>query len=51
MTESTDKLVIAGTEFTSRLMVGTGKYDSFQQITTGVTVGRQFQPECALISE
>lgn len=27
-----DKLVIAGREFTSRLMVGTGKYDGFEQM-------------------
>ena len=27
-----DKLIIAGREFTSRLMVGTGKYADFQQM-------------------
>src|SRR6266581_6567251 len=31
MTQSADKLVIGGREFTSRLMVGTGKYASFEQ--------------------
>lgn len=31
MTHDSDKLVIAGREFNSRLMVGTGKYASFQQ--------------------
>ncbi len=31
MTQNNDKLVIAGREFNSRLMVGTGKYASFQQ--------------------
>jgi thiazole synthase len=31
MTQSSDKLIIAGREFNSRLMVGTGKYASFQQ--------------------
>jgi len=31
MGQNNDKLVIAGREFTSRLMVGTGKYASFQQ--------------------
>jgi thiazole synthase len=31
-----DKLVIAGREFTSRLMVGTGKYADFQQMVTAI---------------
>ncbi|HIJ82204.1 MAG TPA: thiazole synthase [Desulfuromonadales bacterium] len=31
MTQGSDKLIIAGREFNSRLMVGTGKYASFQQ--------------------
>jgi thiazole synthase len=31
-----DKLIIAGREFTSRLMVGTGKYDSFRQMATAI---------------
>jgi thiazole synthase len=31
MASGTDKLIIAGREFNSRLMVGTGKYASFQQ--------------------
>ena len=32
MAEPTDKLVIAGREFTSRLMVGTGKYAGMEQM-------------------
>jgi thiazole synthase len=31
MSQNNDKLIIAGREFNSRLMVGTGKYASFQQ--------------------
>src|SRR5665647_3608155 len=31
MTQIADKLIIGGREFTSRLMVGTGKYASFEQ--------------------
>ena len=31
MTQSADTLIIGGREFTSRLMVGTGKYASFEQ--------------------
>ncbi|GAB4298923.1 MAG: thiazole synthase [Desulfuromonadia bacterium] len=37
MTEKkSDELVIAGRRFTSRLMVGTGKYASFQQMTEAI---------------
>jgi thiazole synthase len=36
MTQSTDKLVIAGREFTSRLMVGTGKYASMEQMVQAI---------------
>ena len=32
----TDKLVIAGREFSSRLMVGTGKYADYQQMATAI---------------
>lgn len=33
-----DKLVIAGREFNSRLMVGTGKYNSFQQMVQALEI-------------
>jgi len=33
-----DKLIIAGREFTSRLMVGTGKYADFQQMVKAIEV-------------
>ncbi|UFS72879.1 thiazole synthase [Geomonas sp. RF6] len=33
---SEDKLVIGGREFSSRLMVGTGKYDSYAQMATSI---------------
>lgn len=33
-----DKLVIAGREFNSRLMVGTGKYSSFQQMAQALEI-------------
>ena len=33
---ATDKLVIGGREFTSRLMVGTGKYASFEQMAQAI---------------
>jgi len=36
MTASTDKLIIAGREFSSRLMVGTGKYADTQQMKRAV---------------
>lgn len=36
MTKSTDKLVIAGREFNSRLMVGTGKYASMEQMVQAI---------------
>jgi thiazole synthase len=36
MSETTDKLVIAGREFTSRLMVGTGKYSSMAQMVRAI---------------
>jgi thiazole synthase len=38
MSDATDKLVIAGREFTSRLMVGTGKYAGFQQMVEAIEV-------------
>ncbi|MBP1751287.1 MAG: thiG [Geobacteraceae bacterium] len=38
MSDATDKLVIAGREFTSRLMVGTGKYASFQQMVEAIEI-------------
>lgn len=38
MSDATDKLVIAGREFTSRLMVGTGKYANFQQMAEAIEV-------------
>ena len=31
MTDQNDKLIIAGREFSSRLIIGTGKYESYQQ--------------------
>ncbi|UFS71537.1 thiazole synthase [Geomonas sp. RF6] len=36
MTEKNDKLVIAGREFNSRLMVGTGKYADFPQMVAAI---------------
>ncbi len=36
MPEMTDKLVIAGREFSSRLMVGTGKYADFEQTAKAI---------------
>jgi thiazole synthase len=36
MSEAADKLVIAGREFNSRLMIGTGKYASFQQMAQAI---------------
>ena len=33
---ATDKLVIGGREFRSRLMVGTGKYASFEQMAQAI---------------
>src|SRR5512143_727930 len=36
MSDSNDKLVIAGREFTSRLMVGTGKYADFPQMVRAI---------------
>ena len=36
MANSADQLVIAGREFSSRLMVGTGKYASFQQMAQAI---------------
>lgn len=38
MTDNTDKLVIGGREFGSRLMVGTGKYASFEQTARALEV-------------
>ncbi len=38
MSETTDKLIIAGREFNSRLMVGTGKYASFRQMAEAIEV-------------
>ena len=38
MSVTSDKLVIAGREFTSRLMVGTGKYADFQQMVRAIEV-------------
>nr|C6E0C4.1 RecName: Full=Thiazole synthase [Geobacter sp. M21] len=38
MTQTNDKLVIAGREFDSRLMVGTGKYADFQQMVRAIEV-------------
>ncbi len=36
MTDKSDKLIIAGREFTSRLMVGTGKYADFPQMVRAI---------------
>jgi thiazole synthase len=36
MTDRADKLIIAGREFSSRLMVGTGKYADFQQMAKAI---------------
>lgn len=36
MADAKDTLVIAGREFSSRLMVGTGKYADFQQMVTAI---------------
>jgi thiazole synthase len=36
MTKSADKLIIAGREFNSRLMVGTGKYASMEQMVKAI---------------
>ncbi len=36
MPDTADKLVIAGREFGSRLMIGTGKYASFQQMAKAI---------------
>jgi len=36
MTEAADKLIIAGREFSSRLMVGTGKYADFHQMVRAI---------------
>jgi len=38
MSTQRDPLVIAGREFNSRLMVGTGKYSSFQQMVQALEV-------------
>jgi len=38
MSVTADKLVIAGREFSSRLMVGTGKYADFQQMARAIEV-------------
>ena len=38
MSNNNDKLIIAGREFTSRLMVGTGKYADFQQMVRAIEV-------------
>ncbi len=38
MTNKTDKLVIGGREFSSRLMVGTGKYASFEQTAQALEI-------------
>jgi thiazole synthase len=38
MSQNIDKLIIAGREFNSRLMVGTGKYASFQQTAEALEV-------------
>jgi thiazole synthase len=38
MSTQRDPLVIAGREFNSRLMVGTGKYTSFQQMVQALEV-------------
>src|SRR6266568_8418623 len=36
MAVTNDNLVIAGREFTSRLMVGTGKYESYEQMVSAI---------------
>ena len=36
MTKNSDKLIIAGREFTSRLMVGTGKYATMEQMVRAI---------------
>ncbi len=36
MPDTADKLVIAGREFSSRLMIGTGKYASFQEMAKAI---------------
>lgn len=36
MADTSDKLIIAGREFNSRLMVGTGKYADFQQMAKAI---------------
>lgn len=38
MTQKSDKLIIGGREFTSRLMVGTGKYASFEQTAQALEI-------------
>ncbi len=38
MSDKADKLVIAGREFSSRLMIGTGKYASFQQMAQAIEI-------------
>src|SRR5574341_1965883 len=38
MVEAADRLVIDGREFNSRLMVGTGKYASFQQMAEAIEI-------------
>ncbi len=38
MSNSSDKLIIAGREFSSRLMVGTGKYADFQQMVQAIEI-------------
>lgn len=38
MTERDDKLIIGGREFNSRLMVGTGKYESFEQAARALEI-------------
>ena len=38
MSNSADKLIIAGREFSSRLMVGTGKYVDFQQMVRAIEI-------------
>jgi thiazole synthase len=38
MSDSNDKLVIAGREFSSRLMVGTGKYADFRQMVQAIEI-------------
>ena len=38
MSDAADKLIIAGREFNARLMIGTGKYASFQQMARAIEV-------------